>query len=294
MSDSSHSVIIASRGQESGELRESREWPGLWAERVTLGFNKAGYDFRWQGSTSYVALHDIRLLDGEVRLGYAETSHLLDLRHRLTLAPAGCEAAGWSELARRRNSFTTLCFQPDLLEQERDVDGLSPPIRPLLYFVDAGMEATIAKIGSALANPRSGDDLYLETACLLAVLEVSRMQRTESLAIPASGQLSLQQRNMLQDFLMEHFSDEISLTTLASLVGLSRFHFIRAFKATFGQPPYLYLRSMRVAQAKDLLRSDQPLAMVSKAVGFRNEDQFARAFKKVTGATPSQYRRSQE
>ena len=75
-------------------------------------------------------------------------------------------------------------------------------------------------------------------------------------------------------------------------VGLSTFHFARAFKRTFGQPPHRYYVSRRIEGAKALLAArGHSVTDVALALGFSETSAFASAFRKATGLTPSEYRR---
>ena len=74
-------------------------------------------------------------------------------------------------------------------------------------------------------------------------------------------------------------------------MGLSTFHFARAFKSATGLPPYRYLLALRIARAKDLLaKSALAISDVAAAVGYEDQSQLARLFRKDVGLTPSQFR----
>jgi AraC family transcriptional regulator len=82
------------------------------------------------------------------------------------------------------------------------------------------------------------------------------------------------------------------LTALAGSVGLSPYHFSRAFKQSTGLPPHRYQIMMRVERAKDLLAdSALPLSDVAAAIGYDDQGQLARLFRREVGVTPTQYRR---
>lgn len=85
---------------------------------------------------------------------------------------------------------------------------------------------------------------------------------------------------------------DISLAALAADAGLSRFHFCRAFKESTGLPPHAWLRHYRLEQAKAML-CDPAMSIVTVAValGYGSQTAFAAAFKKLTGVSPSEFRR---
>jgi AraC family transcriptional regulator len=84
----------------------------------------------------------------------------------------------------------------------------------------------------------------------------------------------------------------IDLATLAKSVGLSAFHFARAFKQSTGMPPHRYQIMQRIERAKNLLvDTGLPISDVAAAVGYEDQGQLARLFRREVGVTPSQYRR---
>lgn len=85
---------------------------------------------------------------------------------------------------------------------------------------------------------------------------------------------------------------DVSLAALASDVGLSRFHFCRAFKESTGLSPHAWLRQHRLEQAMNMLRdTDTSVVSVAAALGYASQTAFAAAFRKLTGETPSDWRR---
>jgi AraC family transcriptional regulator len=85
---------------------------------------------------------------------------------------------------------------------------------------------------------------------------------------------------------------DVSLAALASDAGLSRFHFCRAFKETTGLSPHAWLRQHRLEQAMNMLRdTDESIVSVAAALGYSSQTAFAAAFRKLTGDTPSNWRK---
>ncbi|MGA7996418.1 MAG: AraC family transcriptional regulator [Bradyrhizobium sp.] len=84
----------------------------------------------------------------------------------------------------------------------------------------------------------------------------------------------------------------VSLATLASDAGLSRFHFCRAFKESTGLSPHAWLRQHRLEQAMQMLReTDASVVAVAAALGYASQTAFGAAFKRLTGDTPTDWRR---
>lgn len=85
---------------------------------------------------------------------------------------------------------------------------------------------------------------------------------------------------------------DVSLAALATDAGLSRFHFCRAFKESTGLSPHAWLRQHRLEQAMQMLRdTETSVVTVAAALGYASQTAFAAAFKRLTGDTPSDWRR---
>jgi AraC family transcriptional regulator len=85
---------------------------------------------------------------------------------------------------------------------------------------------------------------------------------------------------------------DVSLAALASDAGLSRFHFCRAFKESTGLSPHSWLRQHRLEQAMNMLRdTNESVVSIAAALGYSSQTAFAAAFRKLTGETPSEWRR---
>jgi AraC family transcriptional regulator len=152
-------VQLEFREEEAGpDLQRALKWRGISAELVSIPGTPA-YDYRWVGSTHYLALHDLKLVDGKTRLDSVAGATRLDLRGLLTFAPRGCAATGWSALARRPNSFTALYYDPVVMRVEIDPRVGVGDWRPRLYFDDAGLRSTMTKLKQLLLAPAEADAL---------------------------------------------------------------------------------------------------------------------------------------
>lgn len=88
----------------------------------------------------------------------------------------------------------------------------------------------------------------------------------------------------------ELFSPELTVTTLASDANLSETYFRRLFKQLHGVSPKHYISERRIQRAKQLLREHSaPVSVIAEHCGFSSLYHFSRAFKTVTGMSPSEY-----
>jgi AraC-like DNA-binding protein len=93
-----------------------------------------------------------------------------------------------------------------------------------------------------------------------------------------------------RDALDRRYAEDLDLTTLADLAGMSRFHFLRCFAATYGLTPGAYLARRRVERAQQLLRSTRlSVTDVCERVGYTSLGSFSSRFRALVGVSPSAY-----
>lgn len=92
--------------------------------------------------------------------------------------------------------------------------------------------------------------------------------------------------------LLRDWENEASITAIARASGVTRFHFIRLFKAVFGETPHQYRSLARIEKAKHLLiLSDLSITDVCMAVGFSSLGSFSALFSRRVGMSPSEFQR---
>jgi PAS domain S-box-containing protein len=95
------------------------------------------------------------------------------------------------------------------------------------------------------------------------------------------------------EYINLNFSNRISSSVLADILGLSVSQLDRKFKAFAGVSPQTYILKVRVnAAAQELVKTDKSITRIYLDNGFSDQSYFGRQFKKVTGMTPRQYRLS--
>jgi len=88
------------------------------------------------------------------------------------------------------------------------------------------------------------------------------------------------------------FAEPLCIPRLARIADASQAHFIRSFRATFGETPHRYLQRRRVERAMFLLRAtDRSVTDVCFDVGFNSLGTFSRTFQDIVGESPSTFRR---
>jgi len=108
-----------------------------------------------------------------------------------------------------------------------------------------------------------------------------------------SGAVEDSNRRMLRarDAIDRHYATPLDIPALARIAYVSEAHFIRTFRATFGETPHRYLQRRRVERAMFMLReTDRSVTAVCFAVGFTSLGTFSRTFTDIVGQPPSMYR----
>lgn len=94
-----------------------------------------------------------------------------------------------------------------------------------------------------------------------------------------------------RDAMDRDFAGVLDVRSLAVIACVSEAHFIRSFKATFGETPHRYLQRRRIERAMFLLRtSGRSVTQVCMEVGFTSLGSFSRIFTDIVGTTPTAFR----
>jgi transcriptional regulator GlxA family with amidase domain len=110
-----------------------------------------------------------------------------------------------------------------------------------------------------------------------------------SRAVEQSNRLLLRARDAMD----RTYAQPLDVPTLARIAHVSEAHFIRTFRATFGETPHRYLQRRRVERAMFLLReSDRSVTDICFDVGFTSLGTFSRTFHEIVGESPTEHRRN--
>jgi AraC family transcriptional regulator len=233
--------------------------------------------------------------DGETLIEGLPKSTLREFNCKLSFVPAGHRFYGWqTPRVLTRVTYFYIDLQNRLFDLEPGIT--CPTISPRLFFFDQAVWDTALKLKAEVGNPDPGSRQYAEALSLVLMHELLRLERTPSAAArPIRGGLPAWQQKRVTEFVEEHLAEEISLAALAELVGLSLYHFARAFTQSFGVPPHRYHMARRMDRARDLLQMPAlSVTQIGIQIGFRETSSFTRAFRRFTGLTPTEYRRHRE
>jgi AraC family transcriptional regulator len=94
-----------------------------------------------------------------------------------------------------------------------------------------------------------------------------------------------------RDLLHEQFSESLTLSEIASSVGVHPVHLAREFRRFYRSTIGEYARQLKIDFAcQKITASDMPLSEIALAAGFFDQSHFTRTFKAHTGKTPQEYR----
>jgi AraC family transcriptional regulator len=149
---------------------------------------------------------------------------------------------------------------------------------------------------SEMMCPTAAGRMLVETSSLLLAARLvhthSEIGLTRS-PIPSRHGLDDVRLRRVLAYIEEHLADDIAVADLANVACLSIFHFTRAFAATMGVPPHRYVSRRRLESAKEMIATGRAsLGEIALDCRFSSQSSFTRAFRRATGMTPAEYRRT--
>ncbi len=158
------------------------------------------------------------------------------------------------------------------------------------------LEIMMQEIYAELLQPDFGQEILIEAASNMMLVELARyarelarkgVKRSDTLAL-APWQLRRVQERIHASIQMGY----PNLSELAELCGISQGHLMRSFKASTGWQIHKYIAEERLKMAKRLLAQEQfSCEEVSTRLGFKSPAYFSTAFRRMTGKTPTEFRR---
>ena len=144
-----------------------------------------------------------------------------------------------------------------------------------------------------LERTHEADPLFVDQVA--ASFQTYLVSRYAGVAPRAQGprRMSRSQEALAKELLRENLDGDLLISDVATECGLSRGHFIKAFRETTGLTPHRWLTARRIDRAKALMADRLlSLAEVAVACGFSDQSHFTRVFTKTVGVTPGSWRAS--
>jgi AraC family transcriptional regulator len=156
----------------------------------------------------------------------------------------------------------------------------------------------INQIGLSVLSemPTAAGRMLVETSSLLLAARLahshSETELTQSPIGSGHGLDGGRLRRVLA-YVEEHLAEDITVADLANVACLSIFHFTRAFAGATGVPPHRYVSRRRLETARAMIATGRTsLSEIAHDCRFSSQSSFTRAFRRATGMTPAEYRRT--
>ena len=156
---------------------------------------------------------------------------------------------------------------------------------------DEALVRLLAAAAATLDSDRDRAKACVQQAAELLRVSSEREWRPRNECFSPGG-LALWQEKRVAAYIEANIGRRVRVADLAGIVQLSICHFSRAFRESFGQPPFAYITVRRIRRAQVImLNTREPLAQVALECGMCDQAHFSRVFRKVVGISPSLWRR---
>jgi AraC family transcriptional regulator len=189
--------------------------------------------------------------------------------------------------------FLELPLLQRALEEVFGADAARARLRDVSAFTDPALDPLMEQLRRELLRRRSASPLLVQGIAQAIAVHLAR-NYAETINESSSGSPSLPGFKVKQitSWMAEHLAEDFNLDRLAAQAGLSKFYFNRLFKAATGLSPSRYHITLRMDEARRLLRETKKSVVdVALDVGYANPSHFAQLFRKESGLAPSDYRR---
>lgn len=163
---------------------------------------------------------------------------------------------------------------------------------PIHSFDVEGLLRLVAAASASLDSDRETAKGYIRRAAEL--LQGIRQDRCTAATASSGGRggLAAWQQKRVVAYVEANIGSHIGVVDLARVVRLSKGHFFRAFRESFGEPPMAYVVKRRVVLGQELMRKSRaPLSQIALACGMCDQPHFTRIFHKLVGLSPGLWRR---
>ncbi|WP_062322880.1 AraC family transcriptional regulator [Halolactibacillus sp. JCM 19043] len=204
----------------------------------------------------------------------------------------------------KKCQFSSIVFHPDFIASKRDDKIQTTQLEPFLnqtflpsYVInqdDHNSQALIHLLHAfekSYQNRRNYAETEMKGYLFLMLYQILEGRPLGDIGIVPNDVNEERKKNILT-FISAHYQDDINLETMAKVLSLSKEQFCRFFKQSFHSTPMQYVTQFRLKRAMEQLKyTDSPIIDIALDVGFDSSNYFSIVFKKVTGITPTHYRK---
>lgn len=224
----------------------------------------------------------------KVEVRFPGQTHTKEIRpNQVSLIPAH---ALLSARCSQRHEFAMVSIEPRFLARAaHELGGLDQlELTPTIAADDCLLASLVIGLDREASAGCPGGTAYAESLASMMAVHLASKYSTKTPRIRESNAgLTRRQLSQVLDHIHANFAKEVPLTTLASVSGLSPYHFARLFKQSTGLAPHQYLIRVRIERARGLLlHSNESITSIATQVGFCDQSHFSTHFKRIYGVTP--------
>lgn len=241
-------------------------------------------------STHVVAIHTgaplkvEKIVNGRFQSGYS-------VRGDLSILPAYFPNwERWYGIA----EYIVVRLDPELMVQLMEQESIAEKIEiiPNLRIRDPFIEQLGIGLIKEIKTIGTMSRLYAESTTTLLAIHLLKHYSTNKVTVRnyLDG-LPKSKLDRVIEYIDENLENDLSLTELGTIAGLSPNYFASVFKRLTGLPPHQYVRNCRIERAKALLGENRlPITEICHRVGFQSHSHFSTVFRRLIGVTPKAYR----
>lgn len=266
---------------------------GVTAESIAISAREP-FESRYCGALHLLIAHErLARRRGITTVDGVPASSRQNLSQTLTFVPAGCRFREWHEPDIPSRAIY-IHIDPRSALMDPDSGIIREPLPPRLHFRSVSLLQTVLKLKAFLDEGSTGCPGYADALGIVLAHELLHSNARASARPEATrGGLAVWQRQRVAQYIEEHLAEPIPVAALAASVRLSRFHFCRSFRQSFGTSPHRYHLQRRVERAKVLLgRAGVAVTDIALDVGYQELSSFTAAFRRLVGLTPTGFRRA--
>ncbi|HKX30239.1 MAG TPA: helix-turn-helix transcriptional regulator [Blastocatellia bacterium] len=212
----------------------------------------------------------------------------------LAIVPAG---APFRLLTSRPQEALHLYLSPQFVQQTAEICHLNHgqiAIEPQVGIRDEHLSSLAMSLFHELNEENAAGELYADSVAFVIALQLIRRYSSLNGIRISKGGMAPQKLRRAIEYIGDHLDQEqgIALPMVAEEVGMSYYHFSRAFKQSMGLSPINYVTRRRMERAQRLLiETEMPIAEIALKAGFSSQSHFTTSFRRLAGITPSSFRK---
>ncbi len=185
-------------------------------------------------------------------------------------------------------------FSPSLFRRTTGIfDWTDMELSSCLNIKEPNVVFGLNRLARESLEPGFASNILVESVATAIMVDISRyLQKGRDPDKGRSTRMTAWQLRRTMDYIQERCEQPMTVSELAQLCGFSPRHFQRIFSATTGQSVHTCIEQVRMQKARSLLsEGNLSIQQIAAQVGFASTASFSVAFHRVTGETPSAFRR---